>query len=107
MPGNVCAGKTSLISRNEPVRENITREISSSKPPWGRSAEYFLAPLTIHVIVPPLSKNRLHMVDIVCGTCPTTALLLLNTATAYGSWMFPGSCLQDSTSVRSGVHVPH
>ncbi len=27
MPGNVCTGKTSLIIRNKPVRENITREI--------------------------------------------------------------------------------
>ena len=37
MLGNVCAGKTTLISQNKPVCENITREI----PYAGNVAEGF------------------------------------------------------------------
>ncbi len=60
----------------------------SSKPHWGRSAEYLRLPLTIHVIVPLRNKKVLHTADIFLGTCPNNEPWSLTAATAYRSDQF-------------------
>ena len=43
-----------------------------SNPPCGRSAEYLLGPVTLHVMVPPRCKNDEQIEEILLGTWPTT-----------------------------------
>ncbi len=67
-----------LISFNSPVK-NSKHEISS--PPWGKSVEYFLAPVSWQIMFPSHLKNRKHNREIFWGTWPTT-ISYLTTATA-------------------------
>ena len=68
-----------------------------SSPPWGRSAEYLLPPVTVQFIEPPLLKNREQTFDIFLGRCPMM-VPSFSTVTAYLSVALVGSLLHTSSS---------
>ena len=53
-------------------------------PPWGKSAEYCLLPVTVQLMLPPLLKKSEHTLDIFLGKCPIV-ISPFTTATAYRS----------------------
>ena len=63
-----------LISLEE--AENVKRHGISS-PPCGKSLEYCLAPVMVHVIIPPLLRNAEDATEIFLGTWPTTTSSLI------------------------------
>ena len=50
-----------------------------------------------------LEYQKVSMALIICGTWPTIRFSFV-TATAYGSWTFPGSRRQTSSSLVTGIH---
>ena len=56
--------------------KNVKRHGISS-PPCGKSLEYCLAPVMVHVIIPPLLRNAEHATEIFLGTWPTTTSSLI------------------------------
>ena len=67
-------------------------------PPWGRSPEYCLVPITLQKISPPRRRNTEQTDEIILGTCPTIVDAVVMTLTAKGSWLLPISLLQVSCS---------
>ena len=56
--------------------ENVKRHGISS-PPCGKSLEYCLASVMVHVIIPPLLRNTEHVTEIFLGMWPTIMLSLI------------------------------
>ena len=75
----------------------------TSKPPWGKSAEYCLDPVTTHTKDPPRRIKIEQMAEISRGTWPTVKSPLGLIATANVSLAFPGSLSQGSSLPSTGV----
>ena len=67
-----------------------------SKPPWGKSLEYCLLPVTRQMMLPDSLKNNEQMDEIVLGRWLTT-FESLTTATANQSSRLVGSLLHDNS----------
>ena len=76
---------------------NFTFKHQNTRPPWGRSEEHLLCPITQQVILFPLLKNNEHDWDIFHGKWPIIVLSFI-TATAYLSLSFPVSLWHGSSS---------
>ena len=73
-----------------------SKEQGTSSPPWGRSTEYLLPPVTMQDIVPPRRKKSEHTLDNLRGKWPMIVSVFF-TATAYQSWALCGSVTHSST----------
>ena len=73
------------------------------KPPWGKSAEYCLSPVTTHTISPPYRIIIKQTMEISLGTWPTMTLvpeLCFSTVTADGSCELPRMTLSTEKYVH-------